>query len=288
MTDKQPILFTFHKIREEGELGNADAWQAFLNLYSPMSLHLLNVYVPGDAILDDAAKGAIWAKTLDALSQNNFEKFRATERQSEREFLVDVRVLLFDMALAELKSRPSATAAEDAAAQPNLDLERLGKIVEGLPLMHQEVLWLKLAGYTDATIERILRTTPRVAQGALVRLEPDFAAARELSSDGGLWPRQWLALLPEARAAKKDDCPALHQLLRIHDGQVSWYDKEPVEKRVACCLHCLERWTALHEVSYWRRVAPAIPPAQIDEWLRGLPVTVKEEKKSLLKRVFSR
>jgi len=157
-----------------------------------------------------------------------------------------------------------------------------------LPLMHQEVLWSKLAGYTDATIERILRTTPRVAQGALVRLDPDFTAAKELPVDGGLWPREWLTLLPQARAVKKDDCPELHQLLRIHDGQVSWYDKEPTEKRVAGCLHCLESWTALHEVSYWRRVAPPIPAAQIDEWLRGLPIVMKEEKKSLLKRVFSR
>jgi hypothetical protein len=288
MTDKQPIVFTFHKIREEGEQANAGAWRAFLNFYSPLNLHLLNIYIPGGAILDEAAKSAIWAKTLAALTQNNFEKFRSTQRQSEREFLVDVRAMLFDEALAEVEARVSAATKDSSPTAPALDLERVGKILEGLPLMHQEVLWFKLAGYTDATIERILRTTPRVAQGALVRLDPDFAVARDLASDGGLWPRDWLALLPQARAAKKDDCPALHQLLRIHDGQVSWYDKEPVERRVAGCLHCLENWTALHEVSYWRRVAPAVPQAQIEEWLRGLPIVVTEEKKSFLKRVFSR
>jgi hypothetical protein len=216
---------------------------------------------------------------LAALTQNNFERFRATARQSEREFLVDVRAMLYEQALAH-------EAAEAKAAKAPLDLERAGKIVAGLPLLHQEVLWSKLAGYTDATIESILRTTPRVAHAALDRLDPDFTAARELASDGCLWPREWLALLPQARTLKKDDCPALHQMLRVHDGQVSWYDKEPLERRVAGCLHCLENWAALHEVSYWRRKAPAIPPAQIEEWLRGLPVTVVAEKKSFLKRVF--
>ena len=47
-------------------------------------------------------------------------------------------------------------------------------------------------------------------------------------------------------------------------------------------------WAALHEVSYWRRVAPAIPQTQIDEWLQGLPVVVEENGKSFLRRVFSR
>jgi hypothetical protein len=286
MTDKQPVVFTFPKLREECEQAQADAWRAFLNFYSPLCLHLLGIYIPA---ANEAVRSAIWVKTLAALSQNNFEKFRATARQSEREFLVDVRILLFDTALAEVGTRATEsltlTPDDGAAAGPALDLERVAKVLEGLPLLHQEVLWFKLAGYTDATIERILRTTPRVAHGALDRLDPDFSAARELASDGGLWSDDWLALLPQARAAKKDDCPALHQLLRIHDGQVSWYDKEPVEKRVAGCLHCLESWTALHEVSYWRRAAPAVPQPQIEEWLRGLPVIV-EEKKSFLRRVF--
>jgi hypothetical protein len=278
MTAKQPAVFTFHKVREECEQGNAEAWRAFLNFYSPLCLHLLKIYGSDE---NEAARSAIWVKTLGALTENNFEKFRATARQSEREFLVEVRALLFDTALAQrrVQERAASSAGEasnsEGAGKPALNFERTSKIVEGLPLLHQEVLWFKLAGYTDATIESILRTTPRVAHAALDRLEPDFAAARELASDGCLWPDAWLALLAQARAAKKEDCPPLHQLLRIHDGQVSWYDKEPTETRVAGCVHCLESGSALHEVSYWRRAAPALPSTEIEEWLRGLPVVAR-------------
>jgi len=276
MTDKQPVVFTFHLVREQCEQGSADAWRAFLDFYSPLFLHLLEIDGFGDT--------PVWERTLDALVDDNYQRFRATSRQSEREFLIDVRALLVDQALAEARKSAGAEASGGGGA-PVLNLGRVAQLVEGLPLLHQEILWFKLRGYTDATIERILRMAPGVAHAALDRLMPDFAAARDLTSDRCPWPGDWLALLHQARANKKDDCPPLHQLMRIQDGQVSWYDKEPVEKRVASCLHCLESWTGLREVGYWRRAAPAVSPEQIEQLRRRIP-TVEPEKRSLLKRVF--
>ena len=302
MSEKQPGVFTFHKIREQGERGEPGAWRAFLEFYSPLYLHLGSLYAPAG----EQASG-VWEKTLGGLAEDNFARFRATSRQSEREFLSDVRALFLDQAgskgsggggdaaAVNLDAAPEAAAVDtDAvavspdAARVNVEtlgLEKLGKIVGELPLLHQEMLFFKLAGYTDATLELVLRVAPRVAQASFERLSPDFAAARTLASDRCPWPWEWLATLHSARAAKTEKCPELHQFLRIHDGQVSWYDKEPVEKHVASCLHCLEAWTALREVGYWRRAAPAVAPAQIEELLRGLPLTA-EPKPWLLKRVF--
>jgi len=127
---------------------------------------------------------------------------------------------------------------------------------------------------------------PRVAEKSFARLSPDFAAALTAQKDRCLWPRDWLSVLRQARAAKKENCPELHQILRVHDGQVSWYDKEPVERHVSGCLYCLERWTALREVGYWRRMASAVTPAQVEEWLCVLPVRTEEKKKSFLRRVL--
>ena len=173
------------------------------------------------------------------------------------------------------------------AGQGGLNPEKLAALLDGLPLMHQEMIFFKLAGYSDASIEKMLRVAPRVAEKSFARLSPDFAAALGAQKDRCLWPSEWLAILRSARAAKKETCPELHQILRVHDGQVSWYDKEPVERHVSGCLYCLERWAALREVGYWRRMAPAISPEQIEEWLRVLPVRVEEKKKkSLLRRVL--
>ena len=307
MPQKQPAVFTFHKIREQGEQGEAGAWRAFLEFYSPLYLHLVSLYAP-----EGEQGSGIWEKTLGALAEDNFARFRATSRQSEREFLSDVRALLLDIAGHQRPAggrgaAPDAApvSADDAPANPDdapvsvdgapvnfekpgleklgleklglekLGLEKLGKIVAELPLLHQEMLFFKLAGYTDATLELVLRVAPRVAQASFERLPPDFAAARALSSDRCPWPAEWLATLHAARAAKTDKCPELHQFLRIQDGQVSWYDKEPVEKHVAHCLHCLEAWTALREVGYWRRHAPAVAPAHVEDFLQLLPLAAR-------------
>jgi hypothetical protein len=131
----------------------------------------------------------------------------------------------------------------------------------------------------------MLRMAPRVAQAAFARLETDYASALKIESDHCLWPRPWLALLQTARAQKQEACPQLHPFLRIHDGQVSWYDKEPIEKHVCGCRRCLEAWAALHEVTYWRKAAPAVPVEHLERYLGVLPLA-GPPKKSLFQRMF--
>lgn len=293
MAQKQPAVFTFHKIREQGEQGEPEAWRAFLEFYSPLYLHLASLYAP-----EGQPAGGVWKKTLAALAEDNFARFRATSRQSEREFLCDVRALLLNRAADQPELKAAATPTDEGAgaggpdgapaAEPGLEklnLGELGKLVAELPLLHQEMLFFKLAGYTDETLELVLRVAPRVAQGSFERLALDFKAAQTLARDRCPWPSEWLATLQAARAAKTEKCPELHQFLRIQDGQVSWYDKEPVEKHVASCLHCLEAWTGLREVGYWRRAAPAVAAAQIEEALRTLPLAAAG-KPAFFKRVF--
>jgi hypothetical protein len=272
MAAQPTIAFTFHKVREQCERGSVDAWRAFLDFYTPLGMHLLGMYLPGDG----PEPARVWELTLAGLAENAFQRFRATERKSEREFLFDVRALLLDQALL-------ASPANFATAA--LDLDSLGKLLVELPLLHQEMLFLKLAGYTDASIERMLRVAPRVAQPAFARLENGYADALQIGRDLCLWPRPWLALLQDARAQKQEACPQLHQFLRIHDGQVSWYDKEPVENHVASCRRCLESWTALREVTYWRKAAPAVPAEYSEKYLSALPLA-PPPKKSFLQRMF--
>lgn len=273
MPDKHPTVFTFHKIRQQCELGDADAWRAFLNFYGPLWLGLLDIYLPAEAELHSR----VVEKLLAGLCGNDFENFRGTARQSEREFLADVRAMLLET--AESFCAPAATAAGSRVMQ----CESLSELLKGLPLMHQEMLFFKLAGYTDGTIELMLRVSPRVAEQAFQKLPEAIRAERQ--ENVCLWPADWLATVREARATRTDKCTDRHQLLRIQDGQVSWYDKEPAENHIASCLHCLESWTAVREVTYWRRAAPPVSTRRVEEFLGTLPLAAPP-KKSLLSRVF--
>src|ERR1051325_1150835 len=105
MNAKQTLV-TFHRVREECEQGSADSWRAFLEFYTPLAFQLVALYAP-----DRSPRDQIWEQTISALAENNFERFRATERQSEREFLVDLRALLLD----KLTGRPPLRSAEPLA-----------------------------------------------------------------------------------------------------------------------------------------------------------------------------
>ena len=273
----KPVLFTFHKIREQGEQGNVDAWRAFLDFYSPAFLRLIEI---NGALRPQDASAAL-KRMLTELTADGFARFRATSRESEREFLGDIRALLLEVAL------PSA-APSDAQPAGAFETEKISQLLADLPLLHKEMLFFKLAGYTDATIERILRMSPRVAEKAFERLAKEYGAALSAERDGCPWPLEWLGFLKQARALKTESCVPAHQCVRIHDGQVSWYDKEPVEKHVSGCLRCLEAWTGLQEVGYWRHAAERLSSSEVEQLLQIIPIERPPAKrKSLFQRLRS-
>lgn len=267
-------MLTFHKIVAGCEAGEADAWRAFLRDYTPIVSEWAHVYLPGLASED-----AGWKDTLATLTTSGFAALRAFDHQSEREFLVGLRTFYLG------RSASALDPAADAQGSPSSSL--LAETLEGVPLVHQEVLFLKLAGYSNATLEKMFRLTPAVAKSSLSRLEARWPAALDNTSGHGLYPSAWIELLREAGETKSDACPPLHLFVRIQDGQIGWNEKDPAEKHIAGCLHCLDRWTALREIAYWRREAKPVPAAQVEALLAGLPVRESGKKpKPLVKRLF--
>lgn len=146
---------------------------------------------------------------------------------------------------------------------------------------------MKLAGYSDATLEKLLRVSPAVAQKALERMPEEYSAVLQREQDRSLWPAAWSGVLRQAQAAKTDNCPPLHRFVSILDGQTTWHDKESAERHIAGCLHCLERWTALREVVHWRLEAKPVPAAELEALLSCLPIEVRSaSRRSFFERVF--
>src|SRR5579875_2506527 len=125
------LLLTFHKIVTGCEAGEREAWRAFLADYTPLILQLSRIHLP---TCPDSMH--LWQQLLDEVCAENFKILHSFGHQSEREFLTDL---------------------------DSLTVEQLRELVKGLPLLHQEVLFLKLSGYSDRTLEQILRVTPAAA-----------------------------------------------------------------------------------------------------------------------------
>jgi hypothetical protein len=275
----EPVLFTFHKIREQSEQGTAETWRALLEFYAPAFFRLLEI----EGAISAQEALPVVKRMLADLTRNSFERLRATSRQSEREFLGDLRAMLLEAAAEYVSAKNPETLAAGA-----FEPDKIAKLLDGLPLLHKEMLFFRLAGYTENTVERVMRLSPRVAEKAFERLAGEYQAARLTERDQCAWPAAWLAFLRQARDLKTENCTPTHEMMRIHDGQVSWYEKEPVEKHVSGCLHCLEAWTGLREVGYWRRAADPISASQIDQLFEVIPLEkTLTKKKSFLQRLRS-
>jgi len=271
-------LMTFHKILSGCEGGIPAAWRTLLSEYTPVVLRLFGVYSPWtpERSLD------AWREVLSLLSADQCLPLRSFSHQSEREFLVDLRAFLLDWMAAKLEP---CQIGEDPAAPT---VETLAALLKGLPLLHQEIAFLTLAGYSQGTVEKTLRITPSVAGEALDRLRANYAPVLNRSEDRCLWPSAWIGISRAARAGGQKDCAPLRLLVRVLDGQASWYDKTPVEEHRPTCLHCLELWTSLLEVVSWEREAAPWPVERIEPLLAAVPLeTPKKSKTSLLARMLA-
>jgi hypothetical protein len=271
-------LLTFHKTLAGCEKGSRRAWQGFVATYTPVMFRFLGVYAPA---CEGECKKQVWQKSLRLLCADNFQRLRTFDHQSEREFVVELRAFLLETIANQLDP------AADNRDAPRPTPEAVKGLLAGLPLNHQLVLFLKLAGYSDSTLEGVLRITPTLAQSGLERLQQKYAATLKGEHDRGLWPSAWMDLLLHTWADRTDACPLLRQFVRILDGQTGWNEKESVEKHAVDCLHCLERWAALREAAYWLREATLLPTDLVDTFVSGLPVkTDPEARTSLLRRMF--
>lgn len=161
-------------------------------------------------------------------------------------------------------------------------------LLTGLPILHQEIGFLSLAGYSLKSVESILRLSPRVAEEGLERLRSSYAAIVERTEDHCLWPSAWIAIGKTARAGETKDCTPLKQLVRVLDGQASWYDKTPAEVHRAKCLRCLELWTSLNEASFWERNCPAWSTQQVEPLLTAVPLKSERKKPSFFARLLGK
>lgn len=274
------MVLTFQKILSGCEAGGPEAWKAFLGDFTPVVFQLLRVYRG----LSPAEQEEVWKEALWDLGANHFARLREFAHQAEREFCIDLRAFVLDRCASR---EGGSDRSRDLPEPPGPTVETVSELLRGLPLLDQEVLFLKLCGYSDATLETLLRITPAAARRGLERLRAQYPPVLGHEADRCLWPAAWGEVLKSARASAREGCLAVRQFIRVQEGGFSWYEKEPVEKHVCECLHCLERWIALREIWHWRSVARARSGQSWDTFLACLPLRSETKaRKSLLRRIF--
>jgi hypothetical protein len=268
---------TFQQALVRCEAGDREAWRFFLSNYTPIALRLLDFYLPrirGDEQED------IWREALAALAAGNYQRLRTFDHLSEREFLMDLRDFLLEFGGARLDP------AGDVPGVPRPTAESVAALLKDLPFAHQEIVFLTLAGHSDAATEKLSGVPSSIARQALENLEAQYAPVLRREEDTCPWPAAWLEMLGQARAARTPECVARRLLVRIRDGQTTWYEKSPAEEHIAHCLHCLQAWIALREVHFLRDQAQPLTAEKVDHLLSCLPIAAPAASNSFLRGWF--
>ena len=270
-------MLTFHKMIRGCREGDAEAWGSLVAYTTPVLTRIAKAYT------SDSGRVAVsWQGVLHGLAGHDFTALKEVEAQSDREFFSFLRASILEQLAAGAKGFSFPDGLDPAAA-----LEDLSGLMREFPLVHQNMVFLHLTGYSDPDIELILRISPAVAQKSVERLNTTFLPDLRHSMETTHWQAVWLRMNRLMRANKTSDCVPIRQLIRILDGQFGWYEKEPIEGHLGGCMHCLEAYVGLHEINHWMQKGTPLTVGQVEALLRGLPVRAKSQGRfSFLKRAF--
>ncbi len=270
-------MLTFHKMIQGCREGDWAAWRALATQYAPVLMGLGTAYASDSGYIENA-----WHRVLGQLSGHEFAALKGIDVQSDREFFSLLRASLLEQMAGGLEEDSQSAGFDLSAA-----LEDLSNLMKELPLVHQNVVFLKLTGYSEPAIEQILRISPSVAATSVERLEATFCVDFCRSAGASEWQAAWLRMIGRIRPNRTADCPPVRRLIRILDGQFGWYEKDPIEKHLAACLCCLEASVGLQEITHWMQRGKPLPPDQVDGMISTLPLKMKsKERHSLFKRAF--
>ncbi|MGH9452914.1 MAG: hypothetical protein ACRD2O_02975 [Terriglobia bacterium] len=270
-------MLTFRNTIQGCREGDAAAWRTLIVQYTPILTGTVKAYSADAGRVERA-----WRSVLSASADHEFAALKELDAQSDREFFMVLRSSLLEQMARGLEdgSHPGGWNIPEA-------LETLSRLMTEFPLVHQNVAFLSLTGYPEPVIEGIIRISPGIAKSSVDRLNSEFYADFRRSVDAAEWQRGWLRLVSQIRAIQTPDCVPIRRLIRILDGQFGWSEKEPIERHLAVCLHCLEAWVGLQEITYWMRRGTPLAPEQVDELVSSLPLKTKSKQRtSFFKRAF--
>ena len=268
----------FHRIMAGCREGDFSAWEGLVAAYTPLAGRIIRHYLTPDR---EAAE-AFWSQVLQALAAEKAADLERLASQSEREFWVDLREYIFR------KGKEILPAAGPEAGDSSLTADLVREVLQELPLLQRELVFLRLAGYSDRTLERLLRINPAVASGGMEKLARRIPGVLAPEGDQMSRPAAWNQLWVEIQGMRRENCLPVRTFARCFDGQISWSDKESMERHLAECLYCFERYLAMKEIMYYLRELPPAPQEEVRRFMDGLPFQAPPRKQSLWSRVLRR
>ena len=247
---------------EDCSRGELLGWQEFVGTYLSIARRLLLHYFPTLAPELDAHLTRLCRHAR----ENGNAWFAELRFANEREFLMELRALVF--AYARAAARVPA---------PAFSLEQAQELLHDLSVVHRELLWMFVKGYDAAHTADMLMNAEATSGELNQRTRDRIAQVVERGASD---------LLLAAEKASTPDCLPLRTFNNLINGQISWQERDEAERHFRDCLYCLDRFTSFQEMIWYGRNAPPLGEPQVQRILRELGLSLK--KKGLVARLFSK
>ncbi len=256
---------------EDCARGERLGWEEFVRDYSGMARGLLAHYFPALAPEIEDHVVAVFRRAR--ASQNSF--FQNLKFANEREFAFAYRDFVFAYG-REVARLPV----------PQVSIEQARGIMQDMPPVEQQVLWLLMRGFSEEQIAPILMHAEATAHSVKQKADERLRTIVPNASPDAL-VLSARALMEAAEQAKSEACLPLKTFNNIVNGQISWRERDVAEKHIAGCFYCLDRFTTFQEIIREMKDRKAASGAEIERIVEKLDLPVKR-KTGLLARMLGK
>lgn len=240
-------VFSFHRMRAACLAGDPAGWHQALATYAPLARQLLGHYFPG---LDAAA---LLTQVFREAKADQARLWRTFAGTSEKEFLLHFRRFLLEQ----------GRVARGAPPETPLTPESFRALLEPFPPLQREMLVLSFHRYTPEELSAMMKFQAQTTRAAveqareLLRTQLGAAVGPEVAQGDH---DALFAALEEQRGKA---CVPDKTYVRIVDGQITWRDREEVDRHIADCLYCLNRFAEFREVHHFFHTLPPAGEAEV-------------------------
>ncbi len=245
-------------------------WYEFVRDYATIARSLLEHYFLTLKPEADVHIPAVFARAR----ENGSAWFSAIKFSNEREFLSAFRGLVF-----------AYGREQERVPTPQISLEQLSEIMNGLSVVERELLWLFIKGYEAEQIGPMVSNLESTAL-AVKKVAEERLAAVIPGSTPDAFVLSARVLMEAAEKAGTEKCLSLKTFNNMINGQLSWRERDLTEEHIKDCFYCIDRYTSFCEGIRLRKDAQPLAEPQIDALLGKMGAPAKKSK-GLLAKLFS-
>jgi len=258
-------VFSFHRMQEGCRADVLAVWLHFIKNYTPLAKQLLRHYFP------EQEQRGLLARVFREARADEARLWRSFAGAGEKEFVLHFRYFV----LAQ------GRAVRGGSPETPLTPENFWAVLQEFPSLQREMLALTFHRYSPEELSVFLKFEPETIVAVVAQAREKLEAALGPAAGGDFERRDHDALFAAVEKQRGEACVLDKAYVRFVDGQLTWREREEVERHLESCFYCLNRFAEFREAAHFFHVLPPADEAVVAELAAalGLPVQAPPKKK---------